>query len=300
MERVEFARVGPPSVLRLVDAPTPVPGPGAVLVRVRAAGVQPYDVKVRRGDLAVPLPYCPGNDLAGTVAAVGPDAAGWAVGDEVLGFVDSGGYASHALVPADRLAARPAGLDPVAAGALSASGQTADLALDALGVGPGETVLVHAAAGGVGTMAVQLAVARGAAVIGTAGPANHDHLRALGATPVAYGEGLAERVRAAAPGGVDAALDAAGRGALAPSLELVADRDRVLTIADFAGAAELGVRTLRGARTGARLARLAALAAAGELRVAIRATFPLAEAAAAHALVEAGHGRGKVVLLPPA
>lgn len=293
--RVVFAAPGPPEVLRLESVPPPAPGPGEVRVRVRAAGLQPYDVKIRRGDLAVPLPCCPGNDLAGVVDAVGPGVAAAAPGDEVLGFVDGGGYATHALAPADRLVPRPAGVGWAAAGALSASGQTADLALDALRVGPADTVLVHAAAGGVGTMAVQLAVARGARVVGTASPRNHDYLRALGVVPVAYGPGLVDRVRAVAPEGVDAALDAAGRDALGPSLELTADRGRVLTIADFAGAAAAGVPVLSGPRTAARLAALARRCAAGELRVEVQEAYPLAAAPRAHAALEGGHVRGKLV-----
>ncbi|WP_189113245.1 NADP-dependent oxidoreductase [Pilimelia terevasa] len=301
MRRVEFAEYGPPGVLTVVARPTPVPGPGEVLVAVRSAGLQPYDVKLRRGDLRgqvdLALPYCGGSELAGVVVAAGPGVAAFAAGDEVLGFVADGALATHSVVPADRLVRRPPELAWAAAGALSASGQTADLALAALAVAAGETVLVHAAAGGVGSMAVQLAAARGARVVGTASPRNHDYLRGLGATPVTYGPGLVDRVRAAAPAGVDAALDAAGRDALVPSLELVADPARVLTIADWAGAAALGVRTLQGTRTAGRLADLVGLCVAGRLRVEVARTFPLAEAVAAHALLETGHVRGKVVLV---
>jgi NADPH:quinone reductase-like Zn-dependent oxidoreductase len=183
------------------------------------------------------------------------------------------------------------------AGVMSASGQTAHTALKELGVGNGETVLIHAAAGGVGTIAVQLAVAWGAKVIGTASERNHDYLRSLGAIPVSYGDGLVERVRSLAPNGVDASLDAAGGDALYASVEVVENKDRIGTIAAFDLVEKLGVRALRSQRSATRLAELADLYAKEKLHIHIRKTFPLVQAAEAHREVETGHGRGKVVLM---
>jgi NADPH:quinone reductase-like Zn-dependent oxidoreductase len=296
-----FAEPGPPEVLQLVTRDVPLPGTGEVLLRARAAGVQPADVALRRQGWGPPgveitLPQVPGNEVAGIVQSVGPGVEDWSPGDEVLGWRMFECYAEHVVMPADQLVAKPPTLAWEIAGALSASGQTAYNALKQLGVGPGDTLLVHAAAGGVGTVAVQLAQLWGARVIGTASERNHDYLRALGVTPVLYGDGLVERVRAAAPGGVDAALDAAGRDALAPSLELVADRERVGTIADFANAPKLGVHFLRSERTQARLSELAGLAASGELQITVSGRYALAQAAEAQREVESGHVRGKVVL----
>ncbi|WP_425425382.1 zinc-binding dehydrogenase [Amycolatopsis saalfeldensis] len=172
------------------------------------------------------------------------------------------------------------------------------IALEMIEAGRGDTVLVHAAAGSVGTAAVQLAVLRGATVLGTASETNQAYVRALGATPLVYGEGLRERIGAAAPGGIVAVLDGAGGEALDISLELVADRERILTLVDHGRAAELGVRLARADRSAARLAQLAARYAKGELRFPVRRTYPFADAADAHREIETGHGRGKVVLTP--
>ncbi|GAA2144352.1 NADP-dependent oxidoreductase [Kitasatospora kazusensis] len=297
-----FSEPGGPDVLRVTELPAPKPGPGEVLVRVLAAGIQPADTAIRSGwtppGAAVTLPAIPGNEFAGVVEQLGAGSFGWETGDEVLGFRLLGGHAQYVAVQESQLVAKPGAMGWAEAGSLSASGQTAHLALRELGVGAGDTVLVHGASGGVGTVAVQLARAWGATVIGTASERNHDYLRGLGAVPVAYGPGLAERVRALAPGGVDAALDAAGRGALDASVELVADRDRIGTVVDYPAAQRLGVRGLRGPRTAARLAELVELWEAGSLRLEIAAAFPLARAADAHRLVEAGHVRGKAVITP--
>ncbi|MEU3561622.1 NADP-dependent oxidoreductase [Kitasatospora sp. NPDC006786] len=300
MKAVTVTGNGGPEVLRVAEVPDPRPGPGEVRVRVYAAGVQPVDLAIREGfrppGLAVEPPFVLGNEFAGVVDALGPDAGHWRVGDEVLGFRVLGGQADLVTVDADRLVAKPAGMPWEQAGSLSASGQTAHVALTGLGVGPGDTLLVHGAAGGVGTVAVQLARAWGAAVIGTASERNHDYLRELGAVPVTYGEGLVERVRAVAPQGVTAAFDAAGRGALEASVELVADRTRIGTVVDYPGAERLGVRGLRGERTAGRLAELVELWEAGGLRLEISESFPIERVAQAHKLVGAGHVRGKVVL----
>ena len=225
---VVFDAYGGPEVLRVVEVPAPEPGPGQIRVRVRAAGVNPIDAKVRGGRLdgrfPVAFPQTLGNEFAGVVDRLGAGVTGCRAGAEVFGFTSMAAYADHVLVGADQVAAKPADLPWVTAAALSAVGQTAYHALRILAVGRGETLLVHAAAGGVGTVAVQLARRLGATVIGTASEGNHDYLRSLGATPVTYGPGLAERVRGLAPGGVDAVLDCVGAGAVRASLDLVADR----------------------------------------------------------------------------
>ncbi|MEV0270258.1 NADP-dependent oxidoreductase [Hamadaea sp. NPDC050747] len=298
MRAVVFDRFGPPDVLRLAELPDPSAGPGQVRVRVHAAGVQPFDVAVRTGAMTwakIAFPQQIGQEYAGTVDQVGEGVTDWAVGDEVLGSTMLDAVADYVVVPAENAVRKPPQLDFPSAAALVAASQTASGALLELKVAAGETLLVHAAAGSVGTLAVQLARRTGATVVGTASPANHDYLRSLGAVPVAYGDGLADRVRAVAPQGVDVALDAAGRGAVAASVELVADRDRIGTIVDDAAAAEFGTRVVRAGRSPHRLAEVVALAAAGKIVLPVRA-YPLADVVAAHAAVESGHGRGKVVL----
>jgi enoyl reductase len=298
---IVFDEYGGPEVLRLAELPDPEPGPGQVRIRVRAAGVQPADYKLRSGAwrswAPVTFPGRLGTEAAGVIDAVGPDVAGFAVGDEVLGPL-RGAYADLVVAPAKMLALKPGALTWSEAGALAASGQTASTVLEDLAVKPGETVLVNAAAGGVGLMAVQVAVARGVHVVGTAREANHDLLRELGAVPVAYGPGVADRVRAAAPQGVDAALDAAGGDALEACVEAVGDRSRVVTIVDQAAAARFGVRMVSSRPSGSRLAELVAMAAAGEVRVFVSKQFPLERAADAHREIEGRHVRGKIVLVP--
>jgi enoyl reductase len=298
---IVYDEYGGPEVLRLAELPDPEPGPGQVRIRVRAAGVQPADTKLRSGAwqnwAPVTFPGRLGNEAAGVIDSIGPEVTQFAVGDEVLGPAN-GAYADTIVASAKLLALKPGALTWSEAGALSASGQTASTVLEDLAVKPGETVLVNAAAGGVGLMAVQIAVARGVRVIGTAREANHDFLRELGVIPVTYGPGLADRVRAAAPEGVDAALDAAGGDSLAVSLEVVGNPERVGTIVDQAAATRLGVRALGTRRSGSRLAELVALAAAGELRVFVWKEFPLERAADAHRESEGRHLRGKIVLVP--
>ncbi|BFV59220.1 NADP-dependent oxidoreductase [Kitasatospora sp. CMC57] len=297
-----FNEPGGPDVLYVAELPVPAPGPGEVLVRVLAAGIQPADTAVRSGwcppGAAITYPAIPGNEFAGVVEQLGAGSFGWEVGDEVLGFRLLNCHAQHVAVDGAQLVPKPAGMSWAEAGSFSASAQTAHVALTELKVGRGDTVLIHGASGGVGTVAVQLARAWGATVIGTASKRNHAYLRELGAIPVTYGEGLPARVRELAPDGVNAALDAAGRGALEASLELVPDRTRIGTIVDYPGAQRLGLTALRGPRTAARLAELTALWESGALRLEIAATFPLTRAAEAHRLVEAGHVRGKAVITP--
>jgi NADPH:quinone reductase-like Zn-dependent oxidoreductase len=299
MRAAVFDRFGPPDVLRVAELPDPEPGPGQVRVRVRAAGVQPFDVAVRRGWMApVPIafPQTIGQEYSGVVDRLGTGVRGIEVGAAVLGSTMLNGNASLVAVPAENVVSKPAQLDFPTAAALVAAAQTASGALAELRVGAGDVLLVHAAAGSVGTVAVQLARLAGATVIGTASPANHDYLRQLGAIPVAYGDGLVDAVRAASAQPVTVALDAIGGAAVPQSVQLGIARDRIGTIVDDKAAAEHGTRVVRAGRSPARLAEVIALAARGVVLMPVRA-YPLAEVAEAHAAVESGHGRGKVVLV---
>jgi enoyl reductase len=298
MRAVVFDRFGPPGVLRIAERPDPEPGPGQVRVRVRAAGVQPFDVAVRRGEmewLEVTFPQGIGQEYSGVVDAVGAGVTGLAPGDAVLGSTVLNGHASAVVVAAENVVAKPPQLDFPTAAALVAAGQTATGALEDLRVTAGDVLLVHAAAGAVGTVAVQVARLAGVPVIGTASPGNHAYLRQLGAVPVAYGDGLVDAVRATglAP---TVALDAAGGAAIAASVRLGVPPERVGTIVDDKAAAEAGARVVRAPRSPRRLAEVVALAARGRITMPVRA-YPLSEVTAAHAAVEARHGRGKVVLI---
>jgi enoyl reductase len=299
MRAAVFDRFGPPSVLRVAELPDPVPGPGEVRVRVRAAGVQPFDVAFRRGDLArdrVSFPQRVGQEFAGVIDEVGPDVTSLAVGDPVLGSTMFNGQASAVVVPAAGAVRKPDHLDfPTAAG-LVAAAQTASGALRELDVRAGDVLLIHAAAGSVGTVATQLARLAGATVIGTASPANHAHLRRIGATPVPYGESLPHSVRLLAERLPTVVLDAVGGDAIAQSVALGVAPDRIGTIVDDRAAASHGARVVRAGRDPARLAEVVELAARGVLSLPVRA-YPLSDVAAAHAAVESGHGRGKVVLI---
>ena len=299
---------GGPEVLDLVAVDVPSPGPGEVAVDVRAAGVNPYDVKVYAGLFGTDpakLPMRLGSEGAGVVAGVGPDVDGVAIGDEVICFPAGGTYAERIVVPVTGLTPKPADLAWEQAAGLMLTGAAAVHALTAARVGEGDTVLIHNGAGGVGQMALQLAVARGATVIATAAPAHHDLVRELGGIPVTFGDGLLERARDAAPTGVTAALDLIGTDeAMDVSLALVGDRDRIATIANFDRGPREGVKVLGAGgdpgtdvRNAART-ELAALAGAGKLRVRVDRTFPLAETADAHRYVATGSASGKVVLLP--
>ncbi|MFN2562954.1 MAG: NADP-dependent oxidoreductase [Jatrophihabitans sp.] len=305
---------GGPEVLAVVDEPVGDPGPGQVRIAVRAAGVNPIDVKAYSGAFGTDpsaLPMRLGAEAAGVVTAVGPGATGAAgpvsVGDEVIAYRASGAYATDLIVPGASVVPKPATLPWEQAGGLLLTGATAVHTLEAVKVGSEDTVLVHGGSGGVGLFAVQLAVARGATVIATASPAKHELLRELGAVPVAYGPGLADRVRAAAPAGVTAAIDLVGTDeAVDASVELVPDRRRIATIAAFGRAPGLGIQLLGGGpgadpgddiRAAART-QLTSATAAGELRVFVARTYPLGEAAAAHRDIKSGHTTGKIVLLP--
>lgn len=299
MKAVVLDEFGGPDVLHMGDRELPEPGDGQTRVRVRASGVNPLDDKIRSGEMeeAFPteLPTVLGLEIAGVVDAVGSGVEGLAVGDEVLGFSDTGGYAEYAL--ATTVAPKPAGLGWAEAAALPAAAETSLRVLDQLEVTQGETVLIHGAAGAVGTVAVQLAVARGANVIGTSSETNHDYLRELGATPILYGDGLVDRVRAAAPDGVDAVFDVAGKGALQDSIELRGGKSRIVTIADQE-AFQIDIPfSAEPARDEEKLAEAARQAADGRLRLTVAKTFSLEEAPAAHEVVDTGHARGKTVLL---
>ncbi len=314
MPRVVIATAfGGPEVLSLVEEPVGTPGPGEALLEIRAAGVNPVDWKRYGGAMGADpatLPQRVGFEAAGVVTAVGAGASGpagpIAVGDAVIAFRVAGAYADQLVAPADALVPKPEALSFAQAGGLMLAGTTAVHLLSAAGVTEGDTVLVHAAAGGVGRLLVQLARVRGARVIGTASAANHEDLRALGVEPLAYGPGLVDRVRALAPEGVDAALDCVGTDeAVDASLELVADRDRIATIAAFERGAEAGIKRLGGGpgadsgtelRDAARL-ELTALVAGGQLEVVVREE-PLADVVDVHRRAMDGHARGKLVLVP--
>jgi NADPH:quinone reductase len=311
---VVAAAYGGPEVLTVVDRPAAEPGPGLARIEVRACGVNPIDYRLYSGAMGgdparLPLPL--GFEAAGVVTAVGPDAGGplgpVAVGDEVIAYRVSGAYAAELVTPAQALVPKPHALGWPEAGGLMLAGATAWHALAATSVSSGDTVLVHGASGGVGLMVVQLALARGASVIGTSSPVRHDLLRDFGVIPVSYGDGLADRVRAAAPQGIDAALDLVGTDeAIDVSAELVADRHRIATIAAARRGLELGMQALGGApgadpgaelRSAAR-PELARLAGDGTLRVLVSQTFPLESAAAAHRAIMGGHALGKIALIP--
>jgi NADPH:quinone reductase-like Zn-dependent oxidoreductase len=294
MKVAAFAQPGGPEVLGLMDFPDPQAQAGQVRVRVRAAGVQPYDTAVRRGWVppgAPPgLPKVPGNEFAGIVDQIGDAVTDRELGAEVLGFGQLNAYAEYIVVPASQVTAKPAEMSWEQAGGFTAGAQTAHIALGELAVGSGDTLLIHGAAGSVGTMATQLARLAGATVIGTAAPANHDYLRSLGVIPVAYGEGLVDRVRALAPQGVDAVFDAAGQGALPASIELRGGTtDRIVTIADPT-AASLGVEFSAGGPP--------RIVLADGLRITVAGTFPLGEAGRAQEQSATGHTRGKLVIHP--
>ncbi|GAA3756847.1 NADP-dependent oxidoreductase [Streptomyces tremellae] len=303
---------GGAEVIEVVEVPAVPPGPGEVVVAVRATAVSPFDVKraaglIGRDPAALPLRL--GNELAGVVTAVGPDPTGFeggrlAVGDAVLGQWLDGAQAEEVTVPANALLHKPPSLGFSEAAALLGSGTTAAHALAAVGLAEGDVLLVHGASGAVGGMVAQLARLGGASVIGTASPARHERLRAAGVTPVAYGPGLADRVRALAPGGVDAAVDTAGTDeALSVSLDLVAAPRRIVTLVNYGAAEAAGAQWIGPGGETERIrpaARedLVRRAAAGGLAVPVAASFPLAEAPAAYALQAEGHAGGKILLLP--
>ena len=310
---VQYPHTGPADVLEVIDVPTPSPGTGEVLVEVKAVGVNPIEWKQRSGVRPAPgdAPHRLGSDAAGVVSAVGDGVDGFAVGDRVVIDRAGGTYASDVVVSADSLTTLPASLSFEQGAALGIPVATAYQSLRSLGVESHSTLLIHGGSGGVGQAAIQLAREWGATVLATASEANQDRLRELGAVPLVYGDGLLERVRAAAPQGVDRILDAAGTDeALAVSVELADDPLlQVATIVQGPRAAELGIQAYSGGSpvplTEQQLAWRAEavrvvldLIAAGRFDVEIASRYPLADVADAHRESEAGHVRGKIVLLP--
>ncbi|MFD5625871.1 NADP-dependent oxidoreductase [Streptomyces sp. NPDC127072] len=299
MKAVRYSRFGGPEVLGIEDLPDPHPGPGQIRIAVRAAGVNPSDWKKRRGLMDRELPQTLGHEAAGVVDELRQGVADAALGDRVFGFTTEES-AQAELAVLSYYAPIPPSLDFPGAAALPAAIETATRALDQLGVGNGSTLLVNGASGSVGSAAVQLALVRGARVIGTAGRANHEYLRSLGAEPVTYGAGLVERVHALAPEGVDVALDVAGSGVLPELIELAGDAEQVVTVADFGGAKKHGVTFSSGDTAGRAvhaLDEIGALIESGRFALRVARTFPLREVAEAHRVSEQGHTRGKLVLL---
>jgi NADPH:quinone reductase-like Zn-dependent oxidoreductase len=298
MEAAQFSRFGGPEVLEIVDLPDPHPGTGEIRVKVRAAGVNASDWKKRQGLMDQELPQTLGYEAAGIVDEIGGDVSGVAVGDRVFG-ASPYGAAQAELAVLSYWAPIPDLLNYARSAAIPVAAETAARSLDQLGVTAGSTVLINGASGSVGSAAVQLAVERGARVIGTGSPGTHDTLRSLGAAPVAYGDEMPERVLAIAPSGVDFALDVAGSGVLPELVELAGAPEHVITVADFPGAQQTGVRFSRGdtGRATYALAQVARMAEAGRFSIKIGQTFPLAEVAQAHRVGDAGTVRGKLVLL---
>ena len=305
MKAVRFVEYGGVDVLKVVDVPVPEPGPGQVLVRVKAAGINPGEAKIRDGLLherwPVAFPEGEGSDLAGIVERLGPDVTTVAEGDEVIGWVDTrSSHAEYAVVEAEHLTPKPASLPWEIAGALPVVGFTAWAAVRAVALKPGDTLVVSGAAGGVGSLAVQLARREEATVVGLAGPANHAWLTKHGVIPVSYGDGVADRIREAAPT-TDAFIDTYGGDYIELALdELGVDPARIDTIARFDAAGKYGVKAEGNAvgASAATLGELAGLVAAGELEVPIAATYPLTQVRDAFAELAKGHTRGKIVLLP--
>lgn len=298
---VRFDRFGDQDVLEIVDVPQPEPGPGEIRVRVHTAGLNPIDWKIFTGLAAKAYGFQPpagaGNDFAGAVDAVGAGVDDLRVGDLVYGGKRGFAQADYLITTPAEVLPVPDGLSLEQAGALDIAGRTAVASVRAVGVAAGDVVLVSAAAGGVGGVAAQLAVRAGATVVGTASPANHDHLRALGVIPVAYGDGMLERLRAAAPSGYTAVLDNQGRATLEAAHALGVAPERVNTIADRGTAAEFGYSTVGGAAAGLDdLADLGRAIAAGEVEYPIEATYPLEQVREAYDHLRAGHLRGKIVL----
>lgn len=305
MKAVRLHEYGGIDVLQVTEVERPVPGPGQVLVEVRAAGIQPGEAAIRQGALherwPATFPSGQGSDLAGVVVEAGPQVRGFAAGDEVLGFTHR--RASHAefvVVDDVNLVFRPEGLSWDVAGSLHVAGTTAYATVFAVDPGPADTVVVSGAAGGVGSLAVQLARRRGATVIGLASEPNHAWLKEHGVVPVEYGEGVAERIRQASGGTVDAFIDTFGTGYVDLAVELGVRPERINTIRDWQTAARVGARTYgeSTAACAAVLGELARLAARGELEVTIARTYPLERVRDAFRELELRHTHGKIVLRP--
>lgn len=303
-----YEQFGEADVLRVGEVPDPPLGSDCVLVEVAAVGLNPVDNAIRRGYVRQGLdhffPIVPGWDVAGTVTATGADATEFEIGDRVFGYarldhVHRGTLAERVALPVRVLAHAPTEVDLITAGAVPLAGLTAYQLVRRLEVTEGETVLVHAASGGVGHFVVQLACLMGARVIGTASAANHDFLRSLGAEPALYGPSLPDEVRALAPDGVDVVIDLAGNGALDQSDDLMSPKGRVGSITDGAGAQARGGMYLFVRPSSTDLAELARLIDAGDLVVQVARTYPLADVVAAYRELETGHVTGKIVITVP-
>jgi NADPH:quinone reductase len=302
---VRFDRYGGREVLYIAEVPVPTPGPDEVVVAIRAAGINPGEISIRSGILhdrfPATFPSGQGSDLAGVVSAVGERVEQFAIDDEVLGFSwTRSSHATHASVPTSQLIHKPAELSWEVAGSLYVVGCTAYAAVRAVDVKAGDTVAVSAAAGGVGTVVVQLLKVRGAHVLGIASPANAEWLAVHGAIPITYGDGLAERLRAAAPQGIDAFIDLFGPEYVQLAADLGISRDRIETIISLGKAQELGTKSDGSgtASTPEVLSEMANLVASGKIEIPIAASFPLSAVGAAFELLEQRHTRGKIVLIP--
>jgi NADPH:quinone reductase-like Zn-dependent oxidoreductase len=302
---VQFDEYGEIDVLEVRDVERPMPDAGEVLVRVRAAGINPGENAIRIGVFREiwpsTFPSGQGSDLAGVVEEVGPSVRTWSIGDEVVGWVDNrSSHAELVAVPEEQLVPRDPAVPWEVGGGLFVAGTTAHACVLAVDAGPGDTVVVAGAAGGVGSLTVQLARRAGATVIGLASEGNHAWLTDHGVIPVAYGEGVAERIRAAAPQGVDAFVDTFGDGYVDLAIELGVERDRINTIIDRAGAARTGVKNegMAGSANAKVLGELVELVAAGDLDLPVAATYPLAEVQAAYRTLMRRHTHGKIVLVP--
>ena len=304
MKAVRFDEYGGVDVLKVVDVPRPVPGTAQVLVQVKAAGINPGEANIRVGldDARWPatFPSGEGSDLAGIVVETGPGVTSFSAGDEVIGWTDNrASHAEYVTVEEQHLTAKPAGVPWEEAGALFVAGTTAYAAVRAVGLTGGDTVVVSGAAGGVGSISVQLARQAGATVIGLASEAHHSWLAGHGVIPVAYGNAMADRIRQAASK-VDAFIDTFGAGYVQLALELGVEPSRIDTIVNFEAVARYGVNAEGNAAASAAsvLAELAELIAAGELELPIAATFPLDRVQDAYRRLAEGHVLGKIVLLP--
>jgi NADPH:quinone reductase-like Zn-dependent oxidoreductase len=302
MKAVRFDKYGGIDVLYIADVPVPGPASGEVLIEVKAASINPGEAKIREGlfhsTWPATFPSGEGSDFAGIVTTLGPNVAQFAVGDEVIGFTDKrASHAEYVVAEAQNVIPKPPNVRWEVAGALPIAGTTAYACVRAVALKPGDTVAVSGAAGGVGSITVQLAKRAGAKVIGIASIRNHDWLVTHGVEPVVYGAGLADALRKYR---LDAFIDTHGAGYVKLAVELGIARDRINTIIDFAAAKEFGVKAegSQTAKNAAVLAELAALIDSGELEIPIAATFPLEEVRAAYALIDRGHTRGKIVLLP--
>ncbi|WP_040812322.1 NADP-dependent oxidoreductase [Nocardia concava] len=302
---VRFDEYGGSDVLRVVEIPEPQAGPGEVVVRVVATGINPGEAAIRSGLLheqwPTTFPSGQGSDFAGRIAEVGAGVSGIAEGDEVIGFTNErAAHATHVRVPADQVTPKPAAVPWDVAGALFVAGTTAFATVRAVEAEKGDVVGVSGAAGGVGSIVVQLLRERGAVVIGIAGPSNQDWLREKGVIPVVYGDGLVEHLRDAAPGGMDAFIDTYGSGYVEQAIAFGVKPERIDTIIDIEAVRRFGVKFEGNAAADTIdvVAELADLVAAGTLEIPIAATYPLSEVSAAYKELERRHTHGKIVLHP--